>query len=392
MFLQNVLCILYVCYWRCPFYQCEMFHSDVLIFSSNEKLLTYLQKINTYLTLMGLSSFFSKQVIPSSTQTRVLQYPDRNCIISKPEIYVQSDQTVYATIRMKPNMPPVGSGGYSPQDIPWQDSTGSSVSTSAHSPTPNPENTSAQSSEIYSVVAVHVPAEQNEDFQQATNENSQTSNLPLAPSGESRDNSGTSPKLTSQGVPPLPDQDPCESSQARPLLLHTVRDPNGQLMLPSLALQLESSTDATASPLNSERKPLLSDLIDSNKEGPSLASQQSFDGSEWSDSGCDDSFVNTPTQPFCNSHYSPSQPLSPYSQQGCQNTLSSDAIFESGYKQNWMTANILGTAPKDSYVYRRTNYPLTWTAPTNEEEDEGSRGEEKPRQILLGGWGLQIQE
>ncbi|TDH11421.1 hypothetical protein EPR50_G00061440 [Perca flavescens] len=271
-----------------------------------------------------------------STQPRVLQTLDRNLIISKPEVCVPSDKTVYTTIRVKPNMPSIGSGGYSPQDIPWQGSTGSSVDTGAHSRTSNPEDTSAQSSEIYSVVAVHVPAEQNEDFQQATNDNRETSNLPSSSSGESWDKGGASPNLTSNGVQPLPDLDLCESNPARPLLLQTVRDTKGQLVLPLLPFQLQSSTDDTVSLLNPERKLLLSDLIDSNKDGPSLASLQSFDSSEWSDSGCEDSAVQSPTQPYSNNHYFQTQPVAPYFHQECQNTPPDNAIFESGYKQNWM--------------------------------------------------------
>ncbi|XP_042346217.1 interferon lambda receptor 1 [Plectropomus leopardus] len=326
-----------------------------------------------------------------NTTSRVLN-PDRNIIISKPEICVQSEHTVYATIRTKPNMPSVGTGGYSPQDIlctSQQGSTGSSVGTGAHTPTPNHGDMSAQSSEIYSVVAVHVPSEHNEDFQQAPNDR-ETSNLPFPSSGNSCDIGRMSPKLTSQGEPPLPDLDPCENNLSRPLLLQAVRDINGQLTLPSLALQLKSSTGDTVSPFNSERKPLLSDLIDS-RDGPSLSSLQSFEGSELSDSGCDDSTVNTPTQPYCNTNYCPSQPVAPYFQQGCQVTPSSD----SGYKQNWIPATLLESTSKDCCEHRRTNHPWTWTAPKTQdegEEDEDRGGEERSRQFLLGGWGLQIQE
>lgn len=331
----------------------------------------------------------------SRTPHRVLQPPD--VIISKAEVCVQSEQTVYATIRMMPNKPSVGSGGYSPQDIPcqpWQGSTGSSAGTGAHSPTPNPEDTSSQSSGIYSVVTVHVPAEQNEDFQQATNDDRETSNVQLSSSGESWDKGGASPQLASHGVLPLPDLDPSESNPARPLLLQTFRDTNGQLVLPSLIFQLKNSTDDTESAPNPETKLLLSDLIDSKTEGPSLASLRSFESSEWSDSGCDDSTVTTPTHPYCNTHYSPSQLVPPYLHQGCQNTRSSDAIFEGGYRQNWMPAILLGAATKDSCEYRKTDYPRTWTVPKKEEEGEEDedRGEERSRQIVLGGWAVQIQE
>ncbi|XP_033968635.1 interferon lambda receptor 1 [Trematomus bernacchii] len=288
-----------------------------------------------------------------SSPQRVLSSPDRNIVISKPEIYVQSERTVYSTVRVETNRPVVGPGGYSPQDVPWQDSDCSSVETSADSVTSKHENTGGQSSESYGAVAVHVPATQNEDFQQA-NDKREPSNNP-----------------------------------ARPLLLQTERDTNGQLVLPSLMFQLQSGTDDIVSPLNSERKPLLSDLIDSKTGQPSLDRLQSFDSSKWSDSGFDDGSVHTPTQPYCNTHFSPSQPVASYFPQGCQNT-SKDTMFETGYKESWMPAIPLGNASKDSCEYRKTNYPWTRTGLKKEEEDMGE--EEVSRQILLGGWGVQVQE
>ncbi|KAM7383118.1 hypothetical protein PAMP_002800 [Pampus punctatissimus] len=307
----------------------------------------------------------------------VLRSPDRNLILSKLVVSTESDQTVYATIRAEPNVSSIGCGGYSPQDIPcqaWKGSTGYSVRTGGHNPTPNQQDTSTQLSESYSSVAVHVPAEEYKDLQQVSIEDRKSSDLPLSSNRESCDKSGTSSKLNLLSAAPLPDLDACESNPARLLLLHTERDPNGQLMLSSLTFQLQSSPDGTASPTNPERKPLLSDLIDS-KEGPSLASLQRLDSSEWSDSGCDESSVSTPTQPYCNTHYFRTQPVV-------------DGIFESGYKQNWMPASALGAASKDNCDYRRTNYPCT--GPKKEDEDAGD--EEGSRQILLGGWMVQIQE
>ncbi|KAM7421304.1 hypothetical protein PAMA_015449 [Pampus argenteus] len=306
----------------------------------------------------------------------VLQSPDRNLILSKPVVSTKSDQTLYATIRAEPKVSSIGCGGYSPQDIPcqaWKGSTCYSVKTGGHNPTPNQQDTSAQSSETYSSVAVHVPAEENKDLQQVSIEDRKSSDLPLSSNRESCDKGGTSPKLNLLSAAQLPDLDVCENNSSR-LLLHTVRDPNGQLMLPSLTFQLQSSPDGTVSPTNPDRKPLLSDLIDS-KEGPSLASLQRLDSS---DSGCDDSSVSTPTQFYCNTHYFRTQPVVV------------DGIFESGYKQNWMPASALGAASKDTCDYRRTNYPRTWTGPKKEDEDTG--GEEESRQSLLGGWMVQIQE
>ncbi|KAI3361242.1 hypothetical protein L3Q82_013438, partial [Scortum barcoo] len=287
--------------------------------------------------------------------------------ISKLEVCPKNDQTVYAAIQVKPNEPSVRAEGYSPQDIPclgWQDSTGSSVGTGAT----NSEATSAQSSENYSAVVVHVPLEENPDIQQATTEDRETSNPQMPSSREGWDKGGMSPNLTSKRVQPVIHPDAYESSATRPLIVPTVRGLDGQLILPSFS---------------SEKKLHLSDLIDSKREGPSLASLQSFDGSEWSDSGCDESIVNTPTQPYCNTHYFPSQPAIP------DFTPSSDAVLDSGYKQNWLPAILHGTKSKDSCEYRRTNYPWNWTAPAPkeeeevEEEEEGAQ-EEKSRQILLG--------
>ncbi|XP_022620114.1 uncharacterized protein LOC111235828 isoform X2 [Seriola dumerili] len=287
----------------------------------------------------------------SGTPGKVLQSPSSPITISKAVVSNgPSEQTLYAKILVKQSETSVRPGGYAPQDIPsqdWEGSTVSSVGTGAHSSSPNPQNTSAQSSEIYSAVVVHVPAEEKEDFQQATTEDRGTRNPPLLSSEELWDKGGTTPNLMLYGKQASPHLDACESNPAMPLLLHTVRDTNGQLMLPSLTLQLESSTDDIVSSLNPERKPLLSDLIDYNKEGPTLASLQSFDSSElWSDSGCDDSTENTPTQTYSNAHYFPSQPVVNYFQQQCQNTPSSDAIFESGYKQNWIPAITLAAASK----------------------------------------------
>lgn len=326
----------------------------------------------------------SKQVTPFSISPRVLQHADSNLQISKLVLCPQSDKT---TTQVKHAVPSAGVGGYTPQDIPCQarqDSTDSSVDTCSNCSTPNPEDTSAQSSDIYSVVAVHVPNEEN-DFQQATIKDTETSNLPLFSRGKLWDNGAMSPELTSHGVASLPVPDLFDNPD-RPLLLHVWRDSNGNLVLPSLTFQLQSSTG------DPQRKPLLSDIIDSKMEGSSFDSLQSLDSSEWSESGSDH---NTTTQPYCNSHYFPSQPVVPEFKQECQNTPVSDNIFESGYKLNWMPTNFLETATKQSCEYRNTNYPRTWTGLKKDEgEEEDKRGVEisEPLEIILGDWGIQIQE
>ncbi|CAK6964318.1 interferon lambda receptor 1 [Scomber scombrus] len=322
---------------------------------------------------------------------KVLRSPDRNLILSKPVVCTQSDQTV--EVQAKPNVTQARFGGYSPQDIPhqlWQDSTGSSDGTGVHSPMSNQQDTSAHSSEIYSSVAVHVPAEDNEDLQQVNMEDRKSSDLPLSSNRDSWDKSETSPKLISHGAVPLPNLDACESD---PLLLQTERDINGQLILPSFTFQLQSTTDGTESPTKPERKPLLSDLIVSENEGPSLASLQRLDSSEWSDSGCDDSSVNTPTQFYCNTYYFPNQPVVPDSLQRQPSTPCSDGIFESGYKQKWVPAIVLETTAKDNCEYSRINF--SGICPKKEEEgeeDEDSASEEASGQIFLDDWVVQIQE
>lgn len=283
----------------------------------------------------------------------------------------------------------VGVEGYSPQDVPgqsWQDSSNASVDTNAHSPAPIPDDTSGQSSEIYGVVAVHVPTEET-DFQQATDTG--TNNLQLLSSEQRWNRDGMCPKLSSHGAPPLSVPDLFDNDQDRPLLLDTARDSNGKLVLSSLTFQLQTNTE------DLQRKPLLSDLIDSNTEGPTLASLQSLDCSDWSDSGCDDSTLDTPTQPYCNTNYCPSQVVVPKLHQGCLNAPSSDK--DTGYTQKWMPPVLIKTASKDGCECRGTNYLSNWTAVTQEEEGEEKeniREEERSghSQILLGDWVVQIQK
>ncbi|XP_051813044.1 uncharacterized protein LOC127536498 [Acanthochromis polyacanthus] len=340
--------------------------------------------------LKGGKSKSMPQVLIKTTpgNCKVLEILDENDIISKIDVCTESDQIIYANIKGKADLP----SAYSPNDIlfhAWQGSSGSSVGTSVGSITASAADTSAQSSDIYSAVAV-----QNEGFQQVTTEDRENSHATPCSSEDSQGTEGMCFKLTSCGEPLLSDVTACEGSPASQLLLHTLRDPDGQLMLPLLSFQLQSSTSDTISPMNPERKPLLSDLIDST-DGPSLASLQCLDSSEWSDSGCDDSSVNTPTHPHCNSHYSPSQAVVPYFHQGCQSTPCSDAIFESGYKQNWMPTVPGGPTATEHCDYKRTNYAQNWTGTKMNgegEENGGGGGVAISRQILLENWKIQIQE
>lgn len=315
--------------------------------------------------LIHIASLFWKQEVTTSETPKILQDPDRILVISQVEVCPHMDEIVYAKIQMNKNGPSVWNGGYSPQDIPfppWQDHTGSSVDTGTRR-TPNSEDTSAQSSDIYSSVAV-LPKE-NDDIQEAVTERER----------------------------PLPDADSCDTNPDGKLLLHTVRDINGELMLPFLNFQSQSSNSDATCLSNKERKPLLSDLIPSMDES-SLASLLSLNSSEWSDSGCDDSSSTTPTHSYCTTRFSPSQPLIPDSDKECETTLSSDVSFESGYKQNWMPE--LCSRPSIIDSCRRTNYMWTCNGSKMEDDDneevEDQGEEEKSRPIFLGSWTIRIQE
>ncbi|KAM9851891.1 interferon lambda receptor 1 [Aulostomus maculatus] len=310
----------------------------------------------------------SLEIVPSKVP-KVLLNPDSHEIISKSVVCSQNDEIVYATIRVKPDVPPAAFGGYSAQDIPR---IGSSVGRVVQSPTPNQQDSSSQSSEIYSSVTVHVSAEESKGLQPVNMDDS-----PFSKRG-TRDECGSSPELTSCSAAPLPDV----HSQ---LLLHTVRDLNGKLVLPSFNFQVRGSTDGTVSFSNPEGQPLLSDLIDS-KEELSLASLQCLDSSEWSDSGCDESTVNTPTQPYCNTHCFPTQ-VTPSLHLEHQNSSYSHGHFESGYKPNWIDEISLGGPCKDNCDYDKVKFPWTFTGP-----EEGGDEEVQAEQILLRNWVVTFQD
>lgn len=271
--------------------------------------------------------------------SKILQNPDKDLIISPVEVCPQTEEYIYRRkIQTNPNGPSVRSGGYSPQDIACLD-------------------TSTQSSDNYGAVAVQVAHEENEVIEQAVTEHRETSHTPVS--------GGASPKLPSHDAPLLPDRDTCDSNPAGKLLLHTVRDISGKLVLPIFDFHLQSDDGDTVSPAHPERKPLLSDLIDSKDES-SLASLASSDSSEWSDSGCDDSTMTTPIHLYCNTHSSPFQAVVSDSDEGCQSTPSSDGTFEAAYKQNWMPELFCEGSAIDSCI--RTNYMWTCTGSKMEGE------------------------
>lgn len=348
------------------------------------------ERLNTFPVLISWSFLSCKQIVTSSAVPRVLPPQDESLDISRMDVVPVAEKTLYATIQVKQHVPSVGEGGYSPQDIPsqaWGDGTGSSVE--AERPASNSRNTSGQSSVVYSSVAVHVP-NQEEDVPQTAIKD--TNNPPLFSRRDGWTNGAMDPKLSSHEAPQLTlpvtfDSNPADST---PLLLHAVRNSSGKLELPALTFQLLGNTE------DWQRKPLLSDLINCKTEGPSLASVLSPDGSEGSDSGCDDSTLNSPVQPYCNGHYCPSGPVVPDFQQGRLITSSSDDVLKSGYKQNWMPAGFLQSEHSCEHA-AGTNYLRTWSGlkkDEEDEEDEALAGEElcSPSEILLGDWMVQIHE
>lgn len=270
---------------------------------------------------------------------------------------------VYAEPQPKHGARPVEAGGYSPQDIPgnvWQDGSGSSLGTGSLTPTSNPEDMSGQSSVHYGRVISHPPPVEINHIQ------------PFSPAGLSR---------ATDTMTPLDDRDDWDNNPTNPLL-DAVRDQAGNLVL--FVSELPNITD------DPQRKLLLSDINEPKGEGPSLASVQTLD--DCSDSGCDDSTLSTPTDPYCNSHYFPSQPTGRHLEQGRETTSSEVDTDVSGYTHNWMP-DLLGAAAKESCGYRNSNYPWGWTGCNQEEEgeEEKDKGGEEGLS-LLGGWGLRIQE
>ncbi|XP_037309435.2 interferon lambda receptor 1 [Pungitius pungitius] len=319
----------------------------------------------------SIPMILSKQEISPSTPPEVMEPLDWNIKIFKVEICIETEKTVETMTQAKT---PARSAGYSPQDNlgqNWQDGT---VGTGERSRTSGPEDTSAHSSETYGVVV----QEPNKNGRVGTGH---------APTLERWDPRPT--PYRKQALPhEEPDEEPDEDNAAGRLCLHTVLGTKGQLVLLLPQLQSSSAGDR-GTPLSPERKPLLSDLKDS---GPSLASINSFDGSEFTDSGCDDSTVTTPTHPYCNGHYPPSQPDAPYVQQGWTNASSGDAAQRD--TPNCFPALLLETQSKDVCGYRTTGCPRTCAGPKKEEgggkEEESEVEETKP--ILLGGWVVHIAD
>ncbi|XP_051921911.1 interferon lambda receptor 1 [Hippocampus zosterae] len=265
-----------------------------------------------------------------STGPVLQQSPERNLLICRATVFTPTQQTFapeFVPVKPNPKGAYVGPpGSYSPQDV-------------ARVEVPDGRASDSRSSVVYSALAAAAPTEWNE--------------LPrvLVEDGEK-------PSPPPQSAACL-DVDLCGQLQ-----LHTVRDADGQLKLPSLALQVEK---------DSERKPLTCDRLQSDPDGWLLARPRRSDRSESSDSGCGDV---TPMQTDCNQI-----PLGIYRPLGRPDPTS-------GYKQNWMP---LDTAPNNDRDYVKRKHPWTSASPP---ETEGGRCDDDGgfRRVFLEDWVLQIQE
>ncbi|XP_024123920.1 interferon lambda receptor 1 isoform X2 [Oryzias melastigma] len=262
----------------------------------------------------GKTKTMPRTLIHICAPQKLPYYLDKNLIISEVGVDRPSDGADKAKLHA------FSHGGYSPQRILsniFQGSANSSVG-------PHLVESTAQSAEIYGAVAVQVETEESDDFYQA-------SNKPVAPEDSLLVTPGSRKRSRDKGgAPQFTD---LETSVNNQLVLNTVRNDNGQLVLSSLDFQFQTDCADAGSLVNPERKPLLPYLIQC-PDGPSLESLQSIESSEGVDSGCEISSVNTPTSLYCNTHYAPSHHDLPYFRRS-QTTPST--IFESNYnKQNWM--------------------------------------------------------
>ncbi|XP_077431647.1 interferon lambda receptor 1 isoform X2 [Vanacampus margaritifer] len=262
--------------------------------------------------------------------------PERNLIIRRPKVSAQNEQIPISPTSNGPCVGPVGS--YFPKDLPCQPGLGTTGSSVGR---PTVQASSNQSSVVYSSLATAVPTEQNQ--------------LPrvLVEDGDG---------------PPSPqslDKEACGQLQLR-----TARDANGQLEL-SVAFRVKSGT---------ERKPLLSDLYESEEEASVLGLLKRLNSSESSDSGCvDGTLIATDCA------RAKSAPLGNYIS---NNVPPSEANPVSGYKQNWMPFD---ATPNNDQDYMRRNHSWTFAGPRETEDGEFNDDAGFQRKVLQD-WVLQIQE
>lgn len=325
--------------------------------------------------------FFFLQII-SKTPTKVLRPQNEANSISELVVYLGNAKRDIAAIHLKQNVPTGSVGGYSPQDIPCQIWHDSSTDTAGLSLTSDLQDNSGQSSVTYSAVVVHDPTED-----QGAIKNPGISNKLIFSMEECGSNHAITSMMplhigSAQSV-----QNNLDSNPSRPLLLHTERDSDGNLVLPFPSFQSQSST------ANLQRRPLLSDLTDSTMTQPLLSSLLILDGAE---SECDDGIVTSPTQTYCNSHYHHTHAGIPSPHQANLNSSSTDGTAESCYTQNWVPELNIETVPMHSDFDRRTDYPCTWNGLKKEEdetEEEEKELESFPlREHFLGNWAIHVQD
>lgn len=265
-----------------------------------------------------------------------MQPPDTNIAIYKLEVRPSDEGKLYQKIEKAQNLDP--QDGYCPQDIPihqpltWN-SSGSS---------------SRQSSVIYSIVEgpkhEWLPQIDGNNLRSFTTETDQWG-----------------PKSPLPGTP-----DSSLDTDPQPLVLDAFRDANGTLRL---TLQLFGDEE------EAQRMPFLSTTTSDNECCETWLPN--------SDECCDDSTLDTPTQPYLNSHYCPSGP------QGVGNTIVSD------YKQSWRPENFI--QPESECGATQVHSPWDWSGLKQVEDDEEDKAlvEENKymtSEILLSSWMVQVQD
>lgn len=241
-------------------------------------------------------------------------------------------------VRATDETPPLD--GYFPQDVPSHQPVTSNSGSGGSS------SRSRQSSVSYSTLGV----QKQEGFHQIDG-----SNFPLLPSvTDGAGQKSARPDTFDSG----PDTHPWT------LLVDATRDANGKLIL----MEFGSEDEA-------QRRPLLPDLECCGTDWTTVPSSD--------DSGCDDSTVNTPTQPYCNNHYRPPGP------QGVGD------ILTSSYRPNCIPGNFI--QPECGFEDTGMPYSQTWSGlkqAEHDEEDEALAGEEvcSPSEIPLSLWMVQVQD
>lgn len=333
---------------------------------------------NLNMIYLCISSIFFRQIF-SKNLTKLLLLQTETISNSELSLYPRNVKSDSLTIHIqkKPSVPSASVGGYSPQDLPWQNWQDSSEDTAALSLASDSEATSARSSVSYSAVAPHEPTKD----QDASNDPEISNKLPF-PCVEFGSNCRMTSATAFHTRPPISVRDCPDSDPGTALLLHMARESEGKL--PFWSSQFQMST------ADLQRRPLLSDLINSTVEQPSLPK---FDDTESSE--CGDSMITAPTQ-MGDSHYIQIHTVIPNFHQGSLNSSSTDGGSESCYKQNWIPKINVETVSMSSDGDRRTGYSRSWNGLKNEDSEAEDESEEAERfqlsEHFLGNWLLQIQD